>query len=82
MSEETKATKISEPKKPLCLGLVEAKNDIVNAINTAAKVHNIPFYLLESIVTDAAIQVSECAKAERAKAQQMYAQQLEEYNKK
>lgn len=69
------------PARPLCMELVEAKADIMNAINAVVINRKIPFYLLESIVADAARQVAERARAERERAQQMYEQQLEEFKK-
>ncbi len=76
-SGPAKAVK-SAPERPLCLELAEAKADIINAINAATK-RQIPFFLLEDIVKDAARQVSEQAKAERVKAQRIYETQLAEY---
>lgn len=63
-------------KKPICLELVEAKADIFAAINNAAQNRGIPFYLLESIVEEAARQVSECARKEREIAKRTYEEEL------
>ena len=65
-----------QPARPLCLELVDAKNDIFEAINNASKQRNIPYFLLESIVTEAALQVSNLAKIEREAAAKKYEQQI------
>lgn len=64
----------NKDKKPLCLELMDAKKDIFGVIDDYHQKHGIPFYLLESIVTDFARQVSNLANAEREKA-------LADYNK-
>ena len=70
------------PVRPLCLELEDAKAEIFSVITMTAKKHNIPFYLLESIVAEAAQQVSVFAKKERETAEKSYSQQLAEFNKK
>ena len=79
---ENKTEKRKEaPARPMCLELAEAQADIMNAINAAVRNRKIPFYLLESIVNDAARQVTGFAKAERTQAKKLYEQQLDEYNR-
>lgn len=70
------------PTQPLCLALEEAKAEIFAAINMTAKKHELPFYLLEHIVNEAARQTSECAKNERESASREYERQLFEFNKR
>ena len=64
------------PERPLCLKLEDAKAEIFSAVAMAAKRHQVPFYLLESIVIDAARQVSDAAKKEREAAASDYERQL------
>lgn len=67
--------------RPLCLELDDAKAEIFAAVNMTSKKHNIPFYLLESIVNEAARQVSNLAKAERETAAADYERQIAEMQK-
>lgn len=62
-------------QKPLCLALIDAKKEIFDTINRVSKQNNIPYYLLESIVNEAALQVANCAKIERENAAREYAAQ-------
>lgn len=74
MNEKTK------PVRPLILELDDAREEIFGTVNRLATERHIPFYLLESIMNDAARQVSALAKTEREKAKQMYDEQLAEMN--
>lgn len=70
------------PVRPLCLELEDAKAEIFSIISMTAKKHKIPFYLLESVVTEAARQVSGLAQKEREEAARDYERQLYEFNKR
>lgn len=72
----------TEIKKPLCLELEDARAEIFASINLTAKKHNIPFYLLESIVADAYRQVTAFAKQEREMAVKEYTSNLNKDDKK
>ncbi len=78
MKEKTVTEK---PARPLCLELEDARAEIFAAVNMASKRHNIPFYLLESIVQEAARQVSALAKTERENAAIEYEKKLAEMQK-
>lgn len=69
-------TQKTDPARPLCLEIEDAKMEIFDAINRASKERHIPFYLLESIVDDAARQVAKLANAERETAKRAYEDQL------
>lgn len=69
------------PVRPLCLELEDAKAEIIAVINMAHKKHNIPFFLLESVIVDAGRQVSSFAKTEREAAARDYEDKLAEFNK-
>ena len=69
---------VGKPSRPTCLELVDAKAEIFKTINDVSKKRQIPFWLLESIILDAARQVSELAAKERENAKQAYEKQLEE----
>ena len=72
----------SRPTRPMCLELAEAKTDIFGIINALHAEKNIPYYLLEPYVSEAARQVAECAKTERLMASQAYEKQLADFEKK
>ena len=65
----------SSIQRPLCLELVDAKKEIFDTINMVSRQKNIPYYLLESIVNEAASQVANCARIERENAAREYAAQ-------
>lgn len=84
MSNSEKVKKETEGKKverSLCLELMDAKECIFGVINDFHKNHRIPFYLLESIVLDAARQVTACAETERKNELRAYEQKLAESKK-
>lgn len=68
----------TKPVRPLVLEIDDAKDEIFGAINRMASERHIPFYLLESIVNDAARQVTELAKTERGNAKRTYEAQTAE----
>ena len=70
---------MNEPNKPLCLTYPEAKKEIFDAITKTINEHNFPLFLAEIIVKDALEQIKNGAKTEYAMAQQMYEQQIKEY---
>ena len=67
----------NRPVRPLCLELVDAKEDIFGIINALHEEKNIPFYLLETIVSEAYRQVRNCARAERESALMAYTAECE-----
>jgi hypothetical protein len=69
---EKAEVKRAAPERPLCLELLDARDRIFAVINDCANKHRIPFYLLESIVNDAARQVSRLADTERENARRRY----------
>lgn len=70
-----------EPLRPICLELEDAKAEIFAVVNMANKKRGIPFFLLESIVNEAARQVADFARQERETANRNYEQELLEYEK-
>lgn len=74
MNEKTK------PVRPLVLELDGAREEIFGTVNRLATERHIPFYLLESMINDAARQVSSLAKTEREQAKRMYDEQIAELN--
>lgn len=70
-----------QPIRPLCLELEDAKAEIFAVINMAKKKHNIPFFLLENIVAEAARQTSEFAAKERETAALAYEKELADFQK-
>ena len=62
--------------RPFVMEYTEAKNKIVVAVNEAMRVHKIPCFLLESILSDILHQVESGAKAEKEDAATKYEQQL------
>lgn len=79
MSENKKAeTAEKKVERSLCVELMDAKECIFGVLNEFHKKHKIPFYLLESIVLDAARQVTACAEAERKSELQAYERKLAE----
>lgn len=61
--------------RPLILEVDEAKKEIVQAINSAVQTHNVPFYVLDMILSDVCRQVGDAAKAELAQARAYVEQQ-------
>lgn len=79
---EQKPVQTPAPVRPLCLRLEDAKAEIFSIVNLTAKKHDIPFFLIEPIITEAARQVRECAAKEREAAASTYERQIAEYNKR
>lgn len=71
----------AEPIRPFCLEYIDAKNEVFTAINGAMQKHNIPLFLMESILSEAFYQVKEGAKTEIQNARDTYRKQVEETNK-
>lgn len=68
---------MNKPTKPMCLALAEFEAALVELINTS----EIPFFLLEAPLCNAAKEATRFANAERKAAQEKYNKELEEYNK-
>ena len=69
-----------KPEKPFCLEYEEARIEIFNAISQISKAHNVPFYLLENILTSVLVQVRDGKRAEIEAAQRAYEEQMKQYN--
>ena len=70
---------MDKPYKPLCLVHKEAEEEILDAITQTINKHVLPLFLAEIIVKKALDQIKNGAQTERAMAQQMYEQQIKEY---
>lgn len=70
---------MDKPYKPICLKYPEAKKEIFDAIAKTISEHTLPLFLAEIIVKEALDGIKKEAKTERAIAQQMYEQQIKEY---
>lgn len=68
---------MEKPNKPFLLRHEEAENTIFDAVDESAK--QVPFYLLEGILTNILHQVRAKAKEERDNALRDYDKQLQEY---
>ena len=68
-----------KPEKPFCLDYEEAHIELFNAITQISKVHNVPFYLLETILVSALAQVRDGKRAELEAAQRAYEEQMKQY---
>ena len=55
--------------RPLILEIDETKQDLIQVINNAIQVRQLPFYILDMILSDVHRQVSDAAKAEIAQVQ-------------
>lgn len=71
----------TEPIRPFCLEYADAENEIFAAINNAMAKHNVPMFLMESILAKAYREVRDGAKNEMQNASVAYQKQLEQYNK-
>ena len=72
---------MNKPNKPFILEYTTAKNKIISAINTALEVHNVPYFLVEEILSGALQSIKSESKVEREQASLSYEQQLAEYEK-
>ncbi len=63
--------------KPLILEIDEAKTEIIQAINNALQVHNLPCYIVDMILTELRVQVKEGSRDELAVAREQVKQQEE-----
>lgn len=71
-------TNKEQPKKPFCLTYEGAEDRIFYAVSKSAE--EIPFFMLEGILTNILHQVREKAKEERDNARMLYEKQLAEFN--
>lgn len=69
------------PSKPFRLEYEEAKQEIFSAVIRSAKTHNIPYFLLDGIITEILYQVKDGARDEKLTAEHIYRTQLDEYEK-
>lgn len=70
--------KLNKPTLPICIKLENATVEIFKAISLIADKYELPYFLLESPVNNAAQRVSQLADKERKKALDDYKKQLEE----
>lgn len=68
----------NKPTIPFALCYENAENRIFNAVSESA--NEIPFYMLEGMLTNILHQVREKAKEERENARMLYEKQMAEYN--
>ena len=66
----------TQPVRPLCLSIKDAKNEICASITQSAQKHNLSYSILELIVSDALYQIQLGAKEEIEQANSVYNQQL------
>jgi hypothetical protein len=69
-----------QPNKPFSLCYDEAEDRIFYAVSESAR--EIPFFLIEGMLTNILHQVREKARAEREAQKSLYEQQLKEYTEK
>lgn len=75
-------TQITQPVRPLCLRIKDAKNEICASITRTAQKHNLSYSLLELIVSDALCQIQLGARDEAEEANAVYNRQLAELQNK
>ena len=71
----------TQPVRPLCLRIKDAKAEICASITQSAQRHNISYSILELIICDVLHQVQDGTKAEVEQAQLTYNQQVAELQK-
>ena len=83
MEEQKNHEKISKanPIRPFCLEYTDAKKEVFCTINNSSRKHNVPMFLMESILTEALYQVREAARVEVENANTLFKTQLDELNK-
>ena len=64
--------------KPLILEIDEAKTEIIQAINNALQVHNLPCYIVDMILTELRAQVKEGSRSELEMAKEQVKQGVAE----
>lgn len=69
------------PTRPFRLEFEDAKREIFSAVSTAAERHNIPYFLLDGIITEVLYQIKDGARDEKTNAEMIYQRQLSEYEK-
>lgn len=67
------------PERPFRLEFEDAKSEIFTSISEIAKRHNIPYFLLDGIITEVLYQVKDGAREESRTAEFIYQKQLEQY---
>lgn len=81
MKSQTPNTTKTEPIRPFCLEYADAESEIFAAINNAMQKHNVPMFLMETILAKAYRQVRDGAKTEMDNALISYKRQVDEFNK-
>ena len=66
-------------QKPFILEMEEAKLEMIQVINNAIQVRKLPFYLIDTILSEIGTQIKEGAKNELAMAKQQIEAQQKEY---
>lgn len=65
-------------QKPFILEMDEAKAEIIQVINNAIQVRNLPLYIIDTILSEVCSQVKEGAKQELAMARQQMEESKDE----
>ena len=65
-------------QKPIILAIDDAKKELVQAINNAIQVHQLPFYILDMILSDVGAQIKTYANNEIKMAQEQMTQSQEQ----
>ena len=71
----------TQPVRPLCLRIKDARAEICASITQSAQKHNISYSILDLIVSDALYQIQSGAKNEVEQANKNYNQQIAELQK-
>ena len=71
----------TQPVRPLCLRIKDARAEIYASITQSAQKHNISYSILDLIVSDALYQIQSGAKNEVEQANRNYNQQIAELQK-
>ena len=71
----------TEPMRPFCLRYADARSEVFNSINAAMRIHGVPMFLMENILTEALNQIKVGANHEMQTASESYQAQMEEFKK-
>ena len=70
-----------KPQVPLCIRRARATEELVNAVNSIADKHGIPFYILDDILFRICSEVREGVERELSAAAGSYSSLISEYEK-
>lgn len=71
--------KPEQPTPPFSALYDKAENGIAKAINEAAHIYGVPFFLIEGILTKFLYQTKDAARAEREDSLNLYKQKIKEF---